>query len=64
MVWNALRHPNVLPLLGVMMTEAEFVMVSDWMEDGNIKDFLKSNDDADWLELVCFPSGVLTFTRH
>jgi hypothetical protein len=46
------------------MTEDEFVMVSDWMEAGNIKDFLKSNSDADRLELVCFPSRVLTFTHH
>ena len=64
MEWNALHHPNVLPLLGVTMTEGRFVMVSDWMVNGNINQFVKSNIDADWLKLVRFSSRILTFTRH
>jgi hypothetical protein len=62
--WNALHHPNVLPLLGVTMTESRFVMVSNWMVNGNINQFVKSNVDADRLELVRFSSRILTFTRH
>ena len=62
--WKALRHPNVLPLLGVTITEDRFAMVSDWMVNGNIKEFVKSNVDADRLKLVRFLSRVLTLTRH
>jgi hypothetical protein len=52
--WKSLRHPNVLPLLGVTMTEIWPVMVSDWMVNGNINEFVKANVNADRLELVRF----------
>ena len=52
MTWNALRHPNVLPLLGVTMTENLFVVVSEWMVKGNINEFVKVKTKAERLELV------------
>ena len=51
-MWKTLRHPNVLPLLGVMMSEAHFAMISDWMANGSINDFVKTYPDANRLELV------------
>ena len=59
MVWKALRHPNVLPLLGVTMTENQFVMVSEWMTNGSINEYVRAEINADRLELVCFPLRVL-----
>ncbi|KAF9645728.1 kinase-like protein [Thelephora ganbajun] len=53
MTWRTLRHPNVLPLLGVTMAEKRFVMVSEWMNNGNINKFSKRSDtDVDRLELL------------
>ena len=52
MTWKTLRHPNVLPLIGVTMSDAQFVMVSDWMANGNINDFVKTNPNANRIELV------------
>ena len=52
MIWKTLRHPNVLPLIGVTMSETHFAMVSDWMENGNINDFVKAHPEADRLGLV------------
>ena len=52
--WKALRHPNVLPLLGVIMNEHHFAMVSEWMENGNISEFVKQNPGVDRLGLVSF----------
>ena len=57
--WRFLRHPNVLPLLGVTMTKTHFAMVSEWV-NRNINEFVKANVNADRFELVCFPFGVLT----
>ena len=54
MTWNALNHPNVLPLLGVTMDSQQFVMVSEWMENGNINEFVKTHADADRFALVRF----------
>ena len=56
--WKALHHPNVLPLLGVTMTETRFVMVSEWMINGNINEFVKAEINADRLALVCFSFGA------
>jgi serine/threonine protein kinase len=39
-VWKHLRHPNVLPLIGVTVSERRFAMVSEWMENGNINEFV------------------------
>ena len=57
MMWRALRHPNILPLLGVTMTGAQFVMVSEWMKNGIINKFVKLHPNADRFELVCVPSN-------
>ena len=54
MAWRALRHPNVLRLLGVTVTENRLVMVSEWMVKGNIDEFVEANTKADRLGLVCF----------
>ena len=60
MAWRTLHHQNVLPLLGVIMTEDRFAMVSDWMAKGNINEFLKVEVSPDRLGLVCFRSRPLS----
>jgi len=45
--WRVLDHPNVLPLLGVTTTEDRFVMVSEWMKNGNINEFVKADIEVD-----------------
>ena len=52
MTWKALRHQNVLPLLGVTMSNSQFSMVSEWMVNGNINEFIKAHRDANRFELV------------
>ena len=64
MTWKTLRHPNVLPLIGATMTEAQFAMISEWMANGNINDFVKAHPDADRLRLVWFPSKVPPSSPH
>ena len=54
--WRTLRHPNVLPLLGVTMTKDRLVMVSEWMANGTINEYVERNVNADRLGLVCFQS--------
>ena len=61
MTWKTLQHPNVLPLIGVTMTETQFMMVSDWMVNGNVNDFVKAHPDANRLELVGFSLTCLRF---
>ena len=51
-MWKSLQHPNVLPLVGVTMSGSHFAMVSEWMVNGSICEFLKGNPSANRLELV------------
>ena len=52
MTWKTLSHPNVLPLLGVTMGNYQFAMASEWMENGNINEFIKVHRGTNRLELV------------
>jgi len=58
-MWGALRHPNVLPMLGVTATKPPFAMVSEWMASGDINEFVKTHPEADRLKLV----GLLVKSR-
>ena len=60
MIWSTLRHPNVLPLLGVTLSENRFVMISEWMDNGNVNEFLEKNPYVDRLELVGILTGSLS----
>ena len=57
--WKAPRHPNVLPLIGVMMAEDRFAMVSEWMTNGNINQFVTAHRDVNRFELVSPPFKFL-----
>jgi len=54
--WKSLSHPNVLPLMGVTMGGKLFAMVSEWMVNGNIIEFVKAHRDVNRFELVGFYS--------
>lgn len=54
MTWKTLRHQNVLLLLGVTMDNDQFAMVSEWMDNGNINEFVGAHRDANRFELVRF----------
>ena len=41
------------------MTETQFAMVSEWMTNGNINQFVKARRDANRFELVRFPFRIL-----
>jgi serine/threonine protein kinase len=51
--WKHLRHPNILPLLGVTVSERRFAMVSEWMENGDINEFVAKDKSVNRAELVC-----------
>jgi len=50
--WKHLRHPNILPLIGVTVSNRRFAMVSAWMENGNINEFVGKDRHVNRIELV------------
>jgi hypothetical protein len=48
--------PTSLPLLGVTVSERRFAMVSEWMENGDINEFVAKDKHVNRTELVRRPS--------
>jgi len=46
-------HPNVLPVLRVSEELFPFFIMSPWMPDGNILQYIRANAGADRSMLVC-----------
>lgn len=45
--WSKCRHPNVIKLLGLVMFRGKIGMVSIWMENGNLPNYLSNNPRVD-----------------
>ncbi|KAF8998572.1 kinase-like domain-containing protein [Cyathus striatus] len=54
LVWRQLNHPNVLPFLGAndQMFHQRFCLVSPWMENGNIMQFLERHPNHDRFKAI------------
>ncbi|KAK0464744.1 kinase-like domain-containing protein, partial [Desarmillaria tabescens] len=51
LVWRQLRHPNILPFLGVNkdLFAPSYCLISPWMVNGNIMSYLEAHPDHDRL---------------
>ena len=62
-MWKRLDHKNVVPLLGITLTPLQ--LISDWMPNGDLTEYVKGHSDADRLGLVGVPpvasDSMLTF---
>ncbi|THU88759.1 kinase-like protein, partial [Dendrothele bispora CBS 962.96] len=48
-LWRQLDHPNVLPFLGIYFldtTKQRVCLISPWMENGNLRRYLRDRSDA------------------
>ncbi|KAJ7713774.1 kinase-like domain-containing protein [Mycena olivaceomarginata] len=53
LIWRQLCHPNVLPFFGVYFLDNRLCLVSPWMDNGNVVNFLKQDPSyKDRLSLV------------
>ncbi|KAJ7493809.1 kinase-like domain-containing protein [Mycena latifolia] len=42
LIWRQLSHPNLLPFYGLYYLESRLCLVSPWMENGHVLEFLKN----------------------
>ncbi|KAF8900929.1 kinase-like domain-containing protein [Mucidula mucida] len=54
LVWRQLRHPNVLPFVGINndLFAPCFCLISEWMKNGNIMGFLLDHPNHDRLQSI------------
>ena len=50
--WRHLHHPNILPFIGVILEPPRFAMVSEWMDHGNINQYIKRHGGVNRAQLV------------
>ncbi|KAG8780328.1 hypothetical protein FRC12_023180 [Ceratobasidium sp. 428] len=46
-VWSKYNHPNLLRLIGFAQFRGQIAMVSPWMENGNLSEYIARNPGAD-----------------
>ncbi|QRW07893.1 Tyrosine kinase domain protein [Ceratobasidium sp. AG-Ba] len=57
--WSKIKHDNVLSLMGVAMFRGKLAMISLWMENGTIRDFVVKNPTVDrWGLCVQVATGL------
>ena len=57
-MWKRISHPNIVPFLGVSEALAPLSMVSEWMSNGNVRDYVGKKPETSRLQLVCWPESV------
>ena len=63
-MWKkTLRHPNVLPPLGVTIGNHHLAIASEWMANGNINEFTNAHRGVNRFELAG-PFSTADRTRH
>ncbi|CAE7077542.1 unnamed protein product [Rhizoctonia solani] len=52
-LWSRMDHPHIHRLQGVILFRDQYLgMVSEWMENGNLHEYLRKHPDADRYQLV------------
>ena len=52
-IWSKLRHPNILPLRQhIIDDEGYLALISDWMVNGTIIDYIKEDLNINLFPLV------------
>jgi len=50
--WRHLQHPNILPFIGVILEPHRLAMVSEWMDHGNINEYIERHEGVNRAQLV------------
>ncbi|KAF9268581.1 kinase-like protein [Marasmius fiardii PR-910] len=63
-LWRQLKHPNVVPFMGLYyldQSRRRLCLVCPWMENGNLVQYLKANQEADRILLAYDVSSGITY---
>ncbi|KAJ6659135.1 hypothetical protein lerEdw1_019438 [Lerista edwardsae] len=57
-VMRSLDHPNVLKFIGVLYKDKKLNLLTEYIEGGTLKDFLRNVDPFPWEQKVSFAKGI------
>ncbi|KAG8773874.1 hypothetical protein FRC12_002271 [Ceratobasidium sp. 428] len=62
--WSKLKHPNILPLIGLATFKNQISIVSPWMKNGTLRDYIAKNEDVDRFRLCADISAGLAHLHN
>ncbi|KAG8768236.1 hypothetical protein FRC12_005694, partial [Ceratobasidium sp. 428] len=62
--WSQLEHKNIVQLLGLVEFRGQVAMVSPWMDNGTLLDYIKRNPTADRYHLCLSISEGVTYLHQ
>ncbi|XP_064209655.1 LIM domain kinase 2 [Anguilla rostrata] len=57
-VMRSLDHPNVLKFIGVLYKDKRLNLITEYIEGGTLKDFIRDMDPFPWKQRVSFAKGI------
>lgn len=57
-VMRSLDHPNVLKFIGVLYKDKRLNLITEFIEGGTLKDFIRDMDPFPWDQRVSFAKGI------
>ncbi|XP_062874252.1 LIM domain kinase 2 [Trichomycterus rosablanca] len=57
-VMRSLDHPNVLKFIGVLYKDKRLNLITEFIEGGTLKDFIRDVDPFPWRQRVSFAKGI------
>lgn len=57
-VMRSLDHPNVLTFIGVLYKDKRLNLITEFIEGGTLKDFIRDMDPFPWMQRVSFAKGI------
>ncbi|CAE7174942.1 unnamed protein product [Rhizoctonia solani] len=61
-LWSRMDHPHIHRLQGVILFRDQYLgMVSDWMDSGNLQEYLRKHPDADRFQLCTHVASGLEY---
>ncbi|KAG6830266.1 hypothetical protein H0H92_001532 [Tricholoma furcatifolium] len=63
-LWEQLRHPNLVPFYGIYRYKGRLSLVAPWMENGNIEDYLKRQTTSNRVGLAYDVAQGLKFLHE
>ncbi|CAE6352779.1 unnamed protein product [Rhizoctonia solani] len=62
--WSSHKHKNILPLFGFAVVEGNLAMVSPWMKNGCITEYVTRSPDCDRLKLCAQLAGAIAYLHE
>ncbi|KAG9125982.1 hypothetical protein FRC07_005362 [Ceratobasidium sp. 392] len=63
-IWSKCQHVNVLPLLGLVLLQGQIRMVSLWMENGSLPDYLNKHPELDRCDMSAQICDGVMYLHH